>query len=220
MGLLWLFSVGVAFWWGNQSRPLQNVDPKDAAALVDSQREVENVRRQLAILERSEQIAKVASNELQQNLRDRQEEIAGLRADLAFYSRLTGGNTKRESLTAHSIHLRSVANSPAFNFTVTLTQNLKKGQIVSGRVRINVEGIQNQKLVTLQWPDLSQEKESEGVGFSFKYFQRVQGTLLLPSDFIPNKIRIIAEMRGDNSPIEQEFAWADALHNEESLDVQ
>ena len=52
------------------------------------------------MLERSEQVAKAAVGDLQQTLRDREEEIESLRSDLAFYGRLVGGG-KREGLAVH-----------------------------------------------------------------------------------------------------------------------
>lgn len=218
--LLWLASLVACAWIVSQTQQFTEPDSKLGSTLAATQKEIETLRRQVVVLERSEQIVKIASAELQQTLRDRQEEIAGLRADLEFYSRLTGGNSKRESLLLHSVHLKPVVNSHAFNFTVTLTQNLKKGQIVTGRIRISAEGIQQQKLITLPWSELAQGQDSKGIEFGFKYFQRVEGTMILPTAFIPNRIKITAEMPGENNRIEQEFSWADILTNKEIPDVQ
>ena len=190
----------------------------DHAALAKATHERDDLLKQVAVAQRGEQVAKAASGELQQNLRDRQEEIAGLRADLAFYSRLTDGHSKPEGLNVHGIHLKPGAAAHVFNFTVTLTQTLKSGEVSSGRVRVSVSGVRAGKLVTLGWGDVAPNQDASGLSFSFKYFQQVAGTLMLPDDFTPNRIHV--EAGADAGRADQEFAWNDALTAQEVADVQ
>jgi hypothetical protein len=175
--------------------------------------------QKLAIAQRAEQVAHAANVDMQQTLRDRQEEIAGLRADLAFYSKLTDGRSQPEGLAVHGIHLTPGAAPRVYNFTVTLTQTLRSGQIASGRVRLAVSGVANGALTTLTWTQLAPNQDAAGVAFSFKYFQQVAGTLMLPEPFTPNRIQVEAE-GGGMGRAEQDFAWADAIAKQETVDVQ
>ena len=88
VGLVWLASVLLAL---GLMHLLQGeiASVVDHSALVDAQHEIDTLRQRNAALERSEQVARAANADLQQTLRDHQEQIAGLRADLAFFSRLT-----------------------------------------------------------------------------------------------------------------------------------
>ena len=195
----------------------------DHAALTSAQKDRDALLQRIAVLERSEQVARAANGDLQQSLRDRQEEIAGLRANLAFYSRLTDGGSKLESLNVHDIHLQAGAVARVYNFTVTLTQTLKSGQIASGHARVSVSGVQAGKLTTLTWSELAPNQEASGLTFSFKYFQQIAGTLMLPEGFTPNRIRVEADAGGDMGRADQEFAWVDALADrtaQENSDVQ
>jgi len=192
----------------------------DQTALVQSGKQRDDLLNQLAVARRGEQVATMANGELQQNLRDRQEEIAGLRADLAFYSRLTDGHSKPEGLSVHGIHLKAGASAHVYNFTVTLTQTLKSGEVSSGHVRVGVSGVRAGKLVTLGWGEVAPNQDTAGLPFSFKYFQQVAGTLMLPDDFTPNRILVEAGAGSDNGRAEQEFAWNDALSAQEFADVQ
>jgi len=151
-------------------------------------------------------------------LRDRQEEIAALRADLAFYSRLTNGG-RLEALSVHGVHLQAGAAPRVYNFSVTLTQTLKSGQIASGRVRLSVNGVQGGKLTALGWGEIAPNQEGSGLAFSFKYFQQISGTLMLPEGFTPNRIRVEADAGGEMGRADQEFTWADALAEQEVSDV-
>jgi hypothetical protein len=194
-------------------------DLADHSALVQAHKDHDDLLKQVAVAQRGEQVAKAASAELQQNLRDRQEEIAGLRADLAFYSRLTDGHSTPQGLNVHGIHLKPGAAAHVYNFTVTLTQTLKSGEVSNGRVRVSVSGVRTGKLVTLAWGDVAPNQDATGLAFSFKYFQQVSGSLMLPDDFTPNRIHVEAGADAGGH-FDQEFAWTDALTAQEFADVQ
>ncbi|HEY0178257.1 MAG TPA: DUF6776 family protein [Dokdonella sp.] len=187
------------------------------ARLAAAEAENESLKVRVAMLDRAAQVAKAALADVQQTLRERDEEIAGLRADLAFYGRLVGGG-RREGLAVHALQLAPVRDSQAWNFTVTLTQNYRRGQDTKGRVSLGVEGVQDGKLTTLDWSALNQGQNSAGIEYGFKYFQQVGGTIMLPRGFTANRVTVRAD--GDGGRVEQEFSWADAAKGEEGDDVR
>ena len=213
--LLWLGSLIVAvvatsIWLVPKRPPVtqpQHVDDMGTEAL----------KNRIVVLERSEQVAKAALADLQGTLRDREEEIAGVRADLAFYGRLVGG-AKREGLAVHALTLKPVADSRAWNFSATLTQNFKRGPETSGKLTLSVSGIRNGKLETVEWKDLTQKSDSSGISYAFKYFQQITGTIMLPEGFEPNRVRASADGVGGDS--DQEFSWDDAAQAEETDNVR
>ena len=192
----------------------------DEAAASPLTRDNGDLRQRVAVLERSEQVARAANADLQQVLRDRQEQISALRADLGFYARLTGSGARREGLAVQALHLAPAAEARVYNFTVTVTQNMKAGQLASGRARLSVSGIQHGKIATLGWNELASSQDREGLAFSFKYFQQLKGALMLPDGFMPNRIHAEAEAGGDLGRVEQDFAWAEAMTTPEVADVQ
>lgn len=212
--LAWFASIGAALLLTQQTENLV-----DRAEINRAHKEQDALLQRIAVLERSEQVARAAYGDLQQNLKDRQEEISALRADLAFYSRLTNGS-KLEALNVHGVHLQAAASPRVYNFSVTLTQTLKSGQIATGHMRVSVNGVRDGKLVTLGWGDLAPNQDGSGLPFSFKYFQQITGTLMLPDKFTPNRIRVEADAAGDMGKVDQEFAWTDALAEQEVSDVQ
>lgn len=212
--LLWLGSLTLAV--VATSLLLVARQPDISRAPVDSL-DSSALKMRIAVLERSEQVAKAALSEMQQTLRDREEEIAGVRADLAFYGRLVGG-VKREGLAVHALTLKPVPDSRAWNFAATLTQNFKRGPETRGKVTLSVSGIRNGALETLEWKDLGQPPDNAGIDYAFKYFQQVEGTIMLPEGFEPNRVR--ASASGDGGQGEQEFSWNDAAQAEETDNVR
>jgi hypothetical protein len=215
--LLWLGSltlavVATSLWLVPQR---QQQDPAQSAEVANM--DADALKLRIAVLERSEQVAKAALVDLQGTLRDREEEIAGVRADLAFYGRLVGG-AKREGLAVHALSLKPVTGSRAWNFSATLTQNFKRGPETQGKLTLSVSGVVDGKLETLEWKDLTQKSDSAGIDYSFKYFQQINGTIMLPEGFEPNRVR--ASVDGEGGHSNQEFSWDDAVKAEETDNVR
>jgi hypothetical protein len=180
----------------------------------------EDLRQQVANLQRSAQVAGIAAKELTRNLAERDEEISGLRTDLAFYSRLVGGNGQRDGLKVQGARTEPVKGSPnAWNVVITLTQNARRGEVLKGSLTLAVEGIQGSKVATLEGPALGQATPSQGLPFSFKYFQQVQGSFTLPAGFKPTRLRVVASADGDEA-VTSTIPWADATRNDEVTNVQ
>lgn len=207
-------TVAVVRWL--DTTPVNTTDP---VAYEQLKQENDKLKQRVAVLERADQVDRIASSDLQQTLREREEEIAGLRTDIAFYSRLVGGGARREGLAVHSVHVSALKDARAWNVTVTLTQNLKRSQVSEGKVQVAVEGVSRGQLKNLPWSELAAGGETGGMPFSFKYFQQVSGTVMLPEGFSPNRIKVLVDA-GGGGRIEQGFAWDEAQATEESNNVQ
>jgi len=183
--------------------------PGDARAqLRGLQARIDALEQRVATLTRSDQISRKANRDLQGTLAERDEEIAGLRADVAFYERFVGSTAQRHGLNVHQLHLQP-QDGPAWHFTATLTQNLNRGAVNKGRLTLSVEGSRDGKLQKLSWPQLRQQPDAPGVDYSFKYFQQVEGDVLLPAGLQPIRVTVqLAPQRG--SAVEQSFTWAEA----------
>jgi cell division protein FtsB len=182
---------------------------RDNAHLQD---EAEQLRQRVATLTRSDQISRDANRDLQGAIADRDEEIAGLRADVAFYERLVGATAQRHGLAVHALKLQQQAGA-AWHFTTTLTQNLNRGAVSDGTLTLTLEGTRGGKLQRLSWGDLRQQPSAPGVAYSFKYFQQVEGDVFVPADLTPVKVTVRLQPRS-GAAIEQSFTWAAALRGQ------
>ena len=189
--------------------------PDDPRTQLQAQRtQLDQLEQRVATLTRSDQISREANRDLQGTLAERDEEIAGLRADVAFYERLVGSTAKRHGLNVHQLQLQP-QGGPAWHFTATLTQNLNRGAVNTGRLTLSLEGSRDGKLQKLSWADLRQQPDAAGVDYSFKYFQQVEGDVLLPPGLQP--IRVVARLTpARGNAVEQSFTWADAVAKTEA----
>jgi len=166
--------------------------------------ENEELRQRQATLEASDKISRAANTEVQASLAERDEEIAGLRADVAFYERLVGATSQRKGLNTHSVEFTAEA-AGSWHYSVVLTQNLNRGAISQGQMRFAVEGVKGGKLVTVGWDELNQRKDVPGQAYSFRYFQRLDGSVMLPRDFTPQRVRV--SLAGPGGSATQTFDW-------------
>ncbi|MEG3191511.1 DUF6776 family protein [Lysobacter sp. D1-1-M9] len=167
---------------------------------------IEHLQQRVATLGRSDQISRDANRDLQSTLAERDEEIAALRADVAFYERLVGSTEQRRGLTAHAIRMQP-QNGAAWHFTSTLTQNLNRGAISAGELTLSIEGTRDGRLQTLDWDALRQQEDAPGVEYSFKYFEQLEGDVFLPEGLTPVRVKVrLAPDSG--AAVERSFGWA------------
>lgn len=204
--------------WG--IRHLLTRDAGDPRAQLDTLREtadaqtaeLEQLRQRVVTLARSDQISREANRDLQSTLAERDEEIAALRADVAFYERLVGATSQRRGLTVHALRMQPQAGN-AWHFTGTLTQNLNRGVVSSGRLLVSIEGTRGGRLQRLDWAELRQQADAPGVEYSFRYFQQVEGDVVLPAGFVPVRVTVRLVPRS-GAPVEQSFTWAEITGGE------
>lgn len=208
----WLVVVivvaALGFALGRHTAPAVTV-PKDLmpAPVASANRAM---AQKVATLKRSQQVAKIAATDLRHTLADREEQISGLRADVAFYSRLVGSGEKRSGVAVHGVHVQAIPGSHAYNVTITLTQSAPRGGNNRGQMHFTVEGVKHGKLAVLKGTDLGDHNSDNGQEYAFKYFQQLHATAVLPTDFKPNRIRVIVKPKG-KPEVRRAVTWAAAL---------
>lgn len=212
--VLWPLSLIVAaaasFWLAQSPAPLPLVR-RHGNQLGQVQAENEQLKQQVADLKRSQQVSDVAMRSLQRSMAEREEQISGLRADLGFYSRLVGGNSQRQGLRVQEVRVQPVPQSHAWDLTLSLTQNVRRGDDIAGKAIVTIEGLRGNQVQQLSWDALGDTAQKDGLPFHFRYFQQLHATFVLPDDFRPTRLRIHATP-DDGNAADRAVAWNDALN--------
>ena len=170
---------------------LEQLDAENARAVV-AEREADVVRRANALLRASE--------------RERQDKIAGLQADLAFYRRLGGANGSQAPLAVRYLELQPTQSPRVYRIIFTLTQNLRWASVISGHIQLGVDGIRDGSAQHLTEKQLLAET-AEPLNFQFKYFQQLERLITLPEDFEASRLTIHLKSRSLSTPVEQSMEW-------------
>jgi hypothetical protein len=161
---------------------------------TNAEREADVVRRANALLRDSE--------------RQRQDEIAGLQADLAFYRRLGGANGSQAALAVHHMELQHTRSPRVYLLVFTLTQNLRWASSIAGQIQLGVDGIQDGTAKHLDDRQLLAET-ADPLKFQFKYFQQFERLITLPEGFAAERLTIRLRSGSLGTAVEQTTQWQD-----------
>ena len=152
------------------------------AEIQVAQGEVDSDKTGKAVAVQEAAVLQKANELLRESERQRQDEIASLKADLAFYRRLGGASGSEADLAIHHIELRRTDSPRVFELFFTLTQNIRWASVISGDIDLTVDGIMAGKAVHLDESKLLAESASD-LKFEFKYFQQLERLITLPEGF-------------------------------------
>lgn len=203
---VFLLALGFGLWGAWTTFFSDDADGRSASA---QRARNDRLTQEVSTLRRSDQISREANRDLERTLAERDEEIAGLRADIAFYERFVGATGQRRGLSVHDLEMR-LQSGDVWHFTATLTQNLNRGAANTGRLTLGIEGTRNDRLEKLAWSGLRKLNNAPGLEYSFKYFQQVEGEVMLPEGFKPLRVTVRLVPAG-GSAVEQSFPWPETV---------
>jgi len=169
---------------------------------------IDELLAQKAVLERAAQIERKAYDELDTTLKVLQAEIIELKGELAFYRGIVSPKDAAHGLYLQDFHVESNGKPNGYQFKVTLTQVLKNDLSATGLIRIKIVGTQGEQPKVL---DLSQvtAKSLKAINYRFRYFQSLEGELILPSGFTPQRVTVsvVPKDKRRKEPFEKTFNW-------------
>jgi hypothetical protein len=158
-----------------------------------------------AVLQREADVLRQANGLLREQESERQAELNTLQSEVDFYRRLAGTGGAQTGLDVYRAELLTTASDRVFQFVLTLTQNIRRASIITGKVRIDVEGTLDDRPVTLYWSQVGGDEPEPS--FRFKYFQQLEGYVSLPESFHPLRLMISLEARDARSAVQRSYDW-------------
>ncbi|MGD8593845.1 MAG: hypothetical protein PVF82_13475 [Gammaproteobacteria bacterium] len=217
--LLMLGILGVVAWLmfgvgkrsaGQVNVTLQQEQTRLQEKLYQIGRENTELREKYAVLERASQIDKESYVAISENLTNLQNELLELKQEVAFYRGIVAPSEAASGLHITNLTFDPLGEESGFHFKLVLTQVMKNEYIVRGRVRIFIEGLQagQQKQLTLS--QVSGGKLEDDLTMNFKYFQNIEGDIVLPDGFVPSSVIVDLIPTGKGrTRIKKNFEWAD-----------
>ena len=187
---------------------------QDLQTAID-QLETEKARSTMAKHEAD--VVRRANALLRASERDRQDEIAALKADLSFYRRLGGANGSQAPLAVQFLELEATQSPRVYRLLLTLTQNLRWVAVISGNVQLSVDGIQNDVAQHLTNEQLLAES-SAPLTFQFKHFQQLESLITLPEGFEASRLNVQLKSGSLRTPVEHSMEWQ-SLFNKTTTDT-
>lgn len=206
--------------WQIASRPVtpeaaqlqKDVDflSSELSALKDR---MSRIQARNAVLERETDVLRQANRLLREQESSRQATLNQQQSELDFFRRLAGTGGAQTGLDVYHVDIIPTASDRVFQFVLTLTQNIRRASIISGRVRIDIEGTVEDRPVTLYWSRIS-DGDTPEPSFRFKYFQQLEGYLTLPDGFEPTRLKLTLEPANSRKAVLRNYDWRELTRGE------
>ncbi len=123
---------------------------------------------------------------------------------MAFYERLVGATSQRKGLNVHSAEFAAEA-AGTWQYNHRADSEPQSWRDQCGPDAVFGEGVRAGKLTTVSWEELHQKSSPARQDYSFRYFQQLTGSVMLPKDFTPQRVRV--SLRGNGVAVDQTFEW-------------
>ena len=136
------------------------------------------------------------------------DQIAELEEGVKFYKGLMAPEEIAQGLSLRKIELLATEKSDRFVFRIIAQQAAVKHTTLKGSLSIEVFGRRGEKSISYPLADLSEGIESNKLTLRFRYFQSIQGELVVPEGFEPEGFIIVAKASSPRKvELREQFPW-------------
>jgi cell division protein FtsL len=184
-------------------------DTEQADAQIAAQAgAIEELERQIAILETAREIDREAYASVEANLDALEQQIVDQQEELRFYQGIVSPEDGTAGLRIQDFEVVSGTGERSYTVRVVLVQAMVHNERVSGSVVLTLNGLANGELVALDLASLAGEELADGIHYGFRYFQAVEFPLTLPPGFVAESVDVeVIPERQQGSTWTQNFVW-------------
>lgn len=173
----------------------------------DLEKRLEAAKTTEVALQREKEIDRVALDGVNQTLITQQERIGELTEKLAFYQAILSPTGETSGLRIQRFKIFATDDPNVYHYEITLVQALKHENQLKGSVKLSVQGLTDEKPTTLALKTISRP-EINSLAYNFKYYQKFNGTISLPENFVPIRSKIVAIPRGRSADsLSVSYSW-------------
>ena len=176
--------------------------------VVVQAQELEALKQWKTDNETRQEIDAAALELVRQELATQQETIAELEKGVHFYRSLMAPEDQADGLSVRSVDILP-SRGGRYPFRILVQQSARKHDLLTGTLKITVNGQQDGESISYNLSDLSDQVPNPDIRLRFKYFQAIDGELELPAGFVPRTVSASARsVKPRRSVVNKEFSWA------------
>ncbi len=156
-----------------------------ARQMTSVQSEADQLISQVAALKAAAEIDRAAAEQSRQNLVAEQNKVQQLQAEISFYRSLMDPSGKRKGVNLGSAELFNTAQPNRVRYVFVVQQVAANHKRVSGFLQVNIRGRLQGQDHLIPLAEISEQVAENSLKLKFKYFQTIEGELVLPDGFQP-----------------------------------
>jgi hypothetical protein len=107
------------------------------------------------------------------------------------------------------VEITATNSANRFNFRLVAQQEARKHALLKGSLSVTVFGLVDEEELSFPLSSLSQDIEGRSVALRFRYFQAIEGELVLPPGFEPHSFSVLAQTTTPQKvEIREQFPWS------------
>lgn len=201
----------IGYGLGQRSVGNDSAAAADKRAVVEDQGqrlEFENkqLNAKVAELEMARRLDRDAYGQVEATLGGLQSQLARQSDDLAFYRSIVSPADGIQGLRIQRFEVLPGVAPREVQIKLTLVQAMRHESIVAGLAQVTLLGVKDGVPAHFSVGDLLGKPRAE-LPFSFRYFQTIEQTVVLPEGFEPFETEVRVRSSKLRAPVQQKFAW-------------
>ena len=201
-----LLALGIGYLLGKGAPGQGPAAPVTQGAELDPA--PQSLQDELAMLRTRNEVDRAALEMVRSELAQQKLQLAELEEGIQFYRSLMAPGEIGQGLSLRPIELVPVGIDRRFAFRLVAQQEARKHSTLQGELYAELIGTENGERKVYPLSSLSDDLDSSVIRLRFKYFQPIEGELMLPAGFQPETISVIASAtKPRDMEAREQFPW-------------
>jgi len=178
--------------------------------------EANDLRHELARFKLNEALDRKAKEEIHRQLAEQSAQIAALERDITVYRGMvsSGNNQNPQGISIGTFYVSPSEGANHYHFKLVVQKLAASDEVFEGQLTFEISGISleggEEQPARFPLQAVSEQYTDMEIALSFKYFQNIEGDLLLPQGFTPRTVMLLVKSSNKKYPatIEKELEWS------------
>ncbi len=177
-----------------------------------SREESESLRQEVANLKLASQVDRQAHEDMRRQALEQKTRIADLERDISVYRGMVSKSASNnpQGVTIGSFQISGPGGVRGYKYKLVVQQLAASEDGFTGTLALKILGSRGEEKIAVPLHQVSNQVSDELIPLDFKYFQSLEGELLLPESFAPERIEVTIKSAGRQSTpthLEQQLDW-------------
>lgn len=208
--LVGVISFGAGGWLGMRENFHIVEERANLLSQVDElQKKVQGLQEDAAIYRHGSELERKASERVREQNVALQNRVSELEEAVTFYKGIMAPDNDDKGLRIERFELSQTVNGKRYKYKLVMTQVADNRSFINGSVQLNLLGVRQGSRQSIPFDKVSKDwPGGDGAPFNFRYFQDIGGELVVPDDFMPEQVEVIAQSKGRKAVrLEKRFDW-------------
>jgi hypothetical protein len=169
---------------------------------------ISELERELEISRTRSEVDRIALEMVRKELAAQETKILDLEERLRFYQTLMSPDDIARGLVLRPAEIVATDSADRFAFRLVAQQEVRKHALLRGSLTAKINGAIEGEEVSFTLSVLSEDVEKESILLRFRYFQAIEGELVLPPGFTPQSVELVGRSTVPTKmEIREQFPW-------------